>query len=402
MAENSIERLYQTFYQKIGRTSIDFHRYLFYRINWDNYVIGLKGARGVGKSTLLLQHIKENFSNYDNILYVSLDNLWFSTNSLIDLVDYFTAHNGTHLFLDEIHRYPNWQDALKNISDDYPELHVVYTGSSMLQIDRNQGDMSRRQLVYTMQGLSFREFLEFEGVAKLDAMSLDDLLTHHNQIALDVASQGIKILPYFEKYLKCGYYPFYKKDGDGYAVRLQEVVNQVLESDLPMIDDVKYATIQKLKKMLMILAERVPITPKMNELYAELETTRDQGLKMLDELERAELLNLVKVHPKNFGQLSKPQKILIDNPNLIYALSYKTEIGTVRESFFFNQLSVDHNVSYPKEGDFLVDQTYLFEVGGKNKTFDQIKDIPNSYLAVDGIEIGHHNRIPLWMFGLLY
>lgn len=362
----------------------------------------MKGARGVGKSTLLLQHIKENFSNYDNILYVSLDNLWFSTNSLIDLVDYFTAHNGTHLFLDEIHRYPNWQDALKNISDDYPELHVVYTGSSMLQIDRNQGDMSRRQLVYTMQGLSFREFLEFEGVAKLDAMSLDDLLTHHNQIALDVASQGIKILPYFEKYLKCGYYPFYKKDGDGYAVRLQEVVNQVLESDLPMIDDVKYATIQKLKKMLMILAERVPITPKMNELYAELETTRDQGLKMLDELERAELLNLVKVHPKNFGQLSKPQKILIDNPNLIYALSYKTEIGTVRESFFFNQLSVDHNVSYPKEGDFLVDQTYLFEVGGKNKTFDQIKDIPNSYLAVDGIEIGHHNRIPLWMFGLLY
>lgn len=402
MPENSIERLYQTFYQKIGKTSIDFHRYLFNRINWDNYVIGLKGARGVGKSTLLLQHIKENFSNYENILYVSLDNLWFSSNSLIDLVDYFTAHNGTHLFLDEIHRYPNWQTFLKNISDDYPELHVVYTGSSMLQIDRNQGDMSRRQLVYTMQGLSFREFLEFEGVAKLEAINLDDLLVHHNQIALELASQGIKILPYFEKYLKYGYYPFYKKDGDGYAIRLQEVVNQILESDLPIIDDVKYSTIQKLKKMLMILAERVPITPKMNELYAELETTRDQGLKMLDELERADLLSLVKVHPKNFGQLSKPQKILINNPNLIYALSYKTEIGTIRESFFFNQLTVDHSVSYPKEGDFLVDQKYLFEVGGKNKTFDQIKDIPNSYLAVDGIEIGHHNRIPLWMFGLLY
>lgn len=402
MPENSIERLYQTFYQKIGKTSIDFHRYLFNRINWDNYVIGLKGARGVGKSTLLLQHIKENFSNYENILYVSLDNLWFSSNSLIDLVDYFTAHNGTHLFLDEIHRYPNWQTFLKNISDDYPELHVVYTGSSMLQIDRNQGDMSRRQLVYTMQGLSFREFLEFEGVAKLEAINLDDLLVHHNQIALELASRGIKILPYFEKYLKYGYYPFYKKDGDGYAIRLQEVVNQILESDLPIIDDVKYSTIQKLKKMLMILAERVPITPKMNELYAELETTRDQGLKMLDELERADLLSLVKVHPKNFGQLSKPQKILINNPNLIYALSYKTEIGTIRESFFFNQLTVDHSVSYPKEGDFLVDQKYLFEVGGKNKTFDQIKDIPNSYLAVDGIEIGHHNRIPLWMFGLLY
>ncbi|MBR6041553.1 MAG: ATP-binding protein [Paludibacteraceae bacterium] len=402
MEENTIDSLYQAFYKKIARVSTRFRRYIYTDINWNNYVIGIKGARGVGKSTLIQQHIKESFRNLENVLYVSLDNLWFSTHSLTDLVTYFVAHNGTYLFLDEVHRYPNWQVVLKNLSDDFPELHVVYTGSSMLQISNNQGDMSRRQLVYDLPGLSFREFLEFEADVKLPSVTLEELLHSHNEIAMELVGRGVKILPLFERYLQKGYYPFYKRDGDGYGIRLQEVVNQVLESDLPAVDDVKYPTIQKLKKMLMILAERVPITPKMNELYAELETTREQGLKMLTELERAALLNLVSSPAKSFKQMSKPEKILINNPNLMYALAPKCEIGTVRECFFYNQLAVKHNVHYPNKGDFRVDERYLFEVGGKSKTFEQIKDIPDSYLAVDGIEIGVHNRIPLWMFGLLY
>lgn len=401
MEEREIEKIYRSYRRRLKDTPLSFTRFLYEKINWNDRLIGIKGARGVGKTTLMLQYIKRNWEQTDCALYVSLDNLWFSNHSLDDLVEYHYTHGGTHLFLDEIHRYPYWQTMLKNLNDDYPDLHIAYTGSSMLEIDLQQGDLSRRQMVYQLVGLSFREFLEFECGLKIRAYSLEELLQDHVAIASNITEQ-VKILPLFEKYLRTGYYPFYKNTCEGYDFRLQEVVRQVIESDLPAVEDIQYVTIQKVKKMLMILAERVPHTPKMSELYKELETNREQGLKMLYALERGGLLSLLTTQVKNYKSLSRPDKIYLDNPNLMYALSPNIDIGTLRETFFFNQLNITHELLLPQRGDFYEDRHYLFEVGGRTKTFEQIKDISNSFLAVDGTEIGHHNRIPLWIFGLLY
>lgn len=401
--EEQINYLIKIFQRKLAATPMSFFRYLYPLIDWNDTLIGIKGPKGCGKSTLLLQHIKETFKGkeLEKALYVSLDNLWFSTHDVIDVVDYHYTHGGTHLFIDEIHYYKHWQTLLKNISDDYPGLYVAYTGSSMLQMESSEGDLSRRLTMYEMRGLSFREFLEYEGGLQLPVITLETLLTDHVSIAMDVCSKT-KILEQFKKYLEVGYYPFYKAVHHGYYQRLQNVANQVIEVDYPNIDDITISTIRKTKKLLMLLAERVPQLPKMNELYKELETDRNQGLKMLYALQRGGLLLLLSDHTKSLDNLSRPDKIYINNPTMMYALSPQIDTGTLRETFFMNQLSQGHEVRYPKAGDFLVDRKYLFEVGGKGKTFDQIKDVPDSYLAVDNLEIGYKNRIPLWMFGLLY
>ncbi|MBP5420390.1 MAG: ATP-binding protein [Bacteroidales bacterium] len=400
MEENTIESLYKTSSRLARLVNTKIRRYLLDKINWSSHLIAIKGARGVGKTTLMLQRIKES-ALQDAALYISLDNFWFTTHSLTEVVEYHYNHGGTHLFIDEVHKYPHWQTLIKNITDEYPDLYVVYTGSSMLKIDYNEGDLSRRQVVYTLNGLSFREFMQFEGVEVDAAVSLPELLDRHQAIALSYADK-VKIQPLFEKYLKCGYYPFYKRDAVGYDFRLQSVIRQILNEDLPAVEEVTYPTIQKVERMMMILAERVPQTPNMAELFRQLETNREQGLRMLGFLERAGILNLLCSESKNMKQLAKPDKILPNNTNIMYALSIVADKGTLREAFFFNQLSNVANVVYPKRGDFYVDNMYLFEVGGKNKTFEQIKDVPNSYLAVDDTEVGHHNRIPLWTFGLLY
>lgn len=401
--EEQISYLIKIFQRKLATTPMAFFRYLYPVIDWDDTLIGIKGPKGCGKSTLLLQHIKETFKGKDleKALYVSLDNLWFSTHDIIDVVDYHYTHGGTHLFIDEIHYYKHWQTLLKNINDDFPGLHVAYTGSSMLQMESSEGDLSRRLAMYEMRGLSFREFLKYEGILHLPVVALEDILTNHVSIAMDICSK-IKVLEHFKKYLEVGYYPFYKSVHHGYYQRLQSVANQVIEVDYPIVDDITMSTIRKTKKLLMLLAERVPQLPKMNELYKELETDRNQGLKMLYALQRGGLLLLLSDNTKSPDNLSRPDKIYINNPTMMYALAPQVDIGTLRETFFMNQLSQGHEVRYPKAGDFLVDRKYLFEVGGKGKTFDQIKDISDSYLAVDNTETGHRNRIPLWMFGLLY
>lgn len=401
--EEQINYLVKIFQRKLSATPMSFFRYLYPMIDWNDTLIGIKGPKGCGKSTLLLQHIKEAFKGKDieKALYVSLDNLWFSTHDVIEVVDYHYTHGGTHLFIDEIHYYKHWQTLLKNISDDYPGLHVAYTGSSMLQMESSEGDLSRRLAMYEMRGLSFREFLEYEGILQLPTFTLEQLLAEHVSIAMDICDKT-KILEHFKKYLEVGYYPFYKSVHHGYYQRLQSVASQVIEVDYPIVDDITMSTIRKTKKLLMLLAERAPQLPKMNELYKELETDRNQGLKMLYALQRGGLLLLLSDNAKSPDNLSRPDKIYINNSTMMYALSPRVDTGTLRETFFMNQLSQRHEVRYPKAGDFLVDRKYLFEVGGKSKTFDQIKDIPDSYLAVDNTEMGHRNRIPLWMFGLLY
>jgi len=399
----NIEKSYRIFERRLEATPTGFHRYLYQKIDWRDSLICIKGPKGTGKTTLILQHIKEDFPDKSKVLYASLDNLWFANNSIEDLVEYHYLHGGTHIFLDEIHHLDKWQTFLKNLNDDYPNLKVVYSGSSMLRMDKAQeGDLSRRSIPYTLYGLSFREYLEYEGIISLDPIKFEDLLKNHTTIARDIVSKGIPIQTAFENYLKKGYYPFYKSVYSGYELRLQQVVNHVLENDYPLIEDVQNATIRKAKKMFMILAEREPQEVKMSNLYAELETDRNQGLKILDALRRAGLIEMLSDRTKTLDKMSRPEKIYLDNSNLMYAFSPNPKIGTIREVFFLNQLKVSHKVNYPHKGDFLIDDKYLFEVGGRKKSFEQIKDIENSFLAVDETEIGHNKRIPLWMFGLLY
>ena len=403
MNESRIEEIIRVFNRRLTATPTEFHRYLFYEIDWEDKLIGIKGPRGCGKTTLLLQHIKQSFhgQELEKVLYVSLDNIWFADNKILDLVDFHYNHGGTHIFIDEIHYEPKWQTMLKNMSDNYPGMYIVYTGSSMLEIDAHEGDLSRRQVMYEMRGMSFREYLEYEGVVKHERLTLEQLMDNHVEIAMDICSRT-NVLGCFNKYLREGYYPFYKAVRQGFDSRLLATVNQVIESDYPQIDDVTVATIRKTKKMLMVLSECVPQLPNMSQLYRELETDRNNGLKMLRALERGGLLLLLGSKAKSINQLSRPDKIYINNPTLMYALSPRADIGSVRETFFMNQLSQSHELSYPKAGDFLVDGRYLFEVGGKGKTLSQIKDIRDSYLAVDDTELGRGARIPLWLFGMLY
>ncbi|MCQ2336144.1 MAG: AAA family ATPase [Paludibacteraceae bacterium] len=397
-----IEELEFSYHNRLASTPTTFNRYMLSHICWDDRLIGIKGAKGIGKTTMILQHIKKSYNKIDDVLYVSMDNLWFAKHDLKDLVRFFYQHGGRYLFIDEIHYYKPWQQVLKNIYDDYVDLHIVYSGSSLLQIEKGEADLSRRLATYNMAGMSFREYLDYENVVKLNPISLDTLINNHVEVAMDIKQKVNNILPHFEKYINNGYYPFYKEVHKNFQQRLQQVVNHVLTVDYPAIDEVEINTIRKAKKMLMVLSESVPQTPNMNELYAQLETSRSQGIKMMWALERAGLLSLLSTSTKKLKTLYKPDKILLDNPNLMYALGNNTDIGTIRETFFMNQLKQIATVTYPPKGDFLVDDRYLFEVGGASKTFNQIKDIENSYLAVDGTEIGHGNRIPLWMFGLLY
>lgn len=395
------EILYRNSHRNVSQVSMDFKRNLHSTINWNARIIGIKGPKGVGKSTLLKQHIKEAFPDDSKVLYVSLDNMWFANNSLADLVEYHYTHGGTHLFLDEVHKYEHWQTYIKNIYDDYPTMNVVFTGSSMLKLNKGEGDLSRRVAMYTMEGLSFREYLMFEKILHFDKLSFDDILKNHTQIATAIADK-IHILPYFEQYCIYGYYPFYKEDLEGFHSKLLEVVQQTIEVDIPSVDNVEYATVQKLKKLLGIIALQVPFVPKMEDLYGQLETSREQGLKLLDLLEKSALLSQLKNRTKAIKQMSAPDKLFLHNTNLMYAYNRFPEIGTIRETFFNNQVGAKHELNSVKKGDFLIDGKYIVEVGGADKSFEQIKDIPDSYLAIDDVEFGRGNKIPLWLFGFLY
>ena len=402
MDHNDYLKLLESSARRVRAVSIDFIRPVAGTIDWNDRLIAIKGARGTGKTTMILQHIRQAFGSDEKALYISLDNLWFETHPIQDAAEMHVTNGGTHLFIDEVHYYKNWQTLLKNLYDEYPKLKIVYSGSSILKLDSSRGDLSRRQIEYHLPGLSFREYLEFEGILKSSAVTLEDLLRHHADFAATVTAD-CNIIPLFNRYLREGYYPFYKEVSSGYDIRIQQVINQVLESDYPAIENVSFSTVQKTKKMLMLLAETAPQLPNMSKLYHELETDRNQGLKMLYTLARADILALLSSDSLSLKNMSRPDKIYCENTNLMYALSASANIDCARETFFLNQLrAAGHAVTYPRTGDFLVDGRYLFEVGGKGKSFQQIQDLPDSYLAVDDTEVGLRSRIPLWLFGFLY
>lgn len=318
------------------------------------------------------------------------------------LAEYHLGHGGTHLFIDEVHKLEDWQDVVKSIHDVLKRLHVVYSGSSLLKMEKRGGDLSRRQTQYRLSGLSFREYLELEGIAKFDCIPLEKILSDHVSIARKLRN-GFPVLKHFDAYLRAGYYPFYKESPKQYPARIVAVVNQVLDVDYPSIEEVEVSTIRKARHMLNILVGSTPLTPNMGKLYAELGTDRKQGLKMLYALERAGLLSLLSESGKaSLKHLPTPDKIYCDNANLMSALVANPDIGTLRETFFLSALRHSHEVTYPRKGDFMVDGKYLFEVGGAGKGFDHIKDLPDSYVVNDDVEVGFRNKIPLWLFGCLY
>ena len=396
-----VQPLFDNYHRKIAKVNLKFKRYLYSQINWKARMIGIKGARGVGKTTMLLQHILDNYEDVDQTLYVSLDDLWFASHNLMELVDWADRHGISRLYLDEVHRYKSWSETLKYIYDNYPDMGIVYTSSSLLAIDNAKVDLSRRQTPYTLYGLSFREFLDFEDVAHISPIPIETLLRDHVKQAMKI-TKNLKVAPLFEAYLKHGYYPFYREVSDDFPIRLREIVSLVIENDLPAVENISYETILKVKRLLMIISEHVPFEPNMSELWKQLSTNNELGLRMLYSLDKAQILSLLTSKTKSYKYLSKPDKIFLNNPNLMHTLCPKVEIGNERETFFNSQMSVAHEVKFPQKGDFLVNDRYLFEVGGKNKTFDQIKDIPDSFLAVDETEVGFSNRIPLWMFGMTY
>lgn len=387
----------------ISRVPMGHKRYLSPRIDWNDRLICIKGPKGTGKTTLILQHIRETFGiGSDKCVYMSADHIWFAKHDILDAVDYFNSHGFTHIFIDEIHHADEWSRLVKTITDTYPDLNVVYSGSSILKLSSGEADLSRRQASYNLKGLSFREFLSFEGVMDEKVLSLEDIISHHRAIATDISSRT-KILPLFEKYLKIGYYPIYKGVSSQFEERLVEVVNSVIDVDFPIIEDFTPATLRKAKKMLMVLAESCPQHPNMSNLYRELETNRNLGLKMLEALERAELVMSIDSGNAKLKHLSKPEKLFLGDTNLMSAIAPSTNSGAIRETFFASQLrAASHKVIAPVAGDFCVDDRYLFEIGGPSKGFDQIKDIPDSYVAQDGAETGIGNKVPLWLFGFLY
>ena len=401
MTEEDIERVYRISAEKIADTSLLLKRYSYDDIDWNNRLIGLRGARGVGKTTLLLQKIRESGAERDMSLYLSLDSVWLDVKEIYLLAEHHIQHGGTRLVLDEVHYVKDWQKIVKNLYDDFRELKIAYTGSSLLRLKARQGDLSRRQVGYELPGLSFREFLKFEGIMDCSPVPLEDLLSDHVAIAREITKK-VKILPLFERYFKFGYYPFCLEGAAKYEERIRQVVNQTLDSDWPSVEDITPETIRKARKMLRILASLPPQTPKMSRLYAELDTERQHGLKILYALERAGLVNLLASDSDALDNLSSPEKIYCENTNLMYALTSDADIGTARETFFINQLSNGHVLTYPKKGDFLVDDHWLFEIGGRGKGFGQIKDISDSFVVNDGVEVGFGNKIPLWLFGFLY
>ncbi|WP_281298238.1 ATP-binding protein [Flavobacterium limnophilum] len=397
-----MKELQEKYIRKIDATPMDFTRSLMETIRWEARLIGIKGARGVGKTTLILQYIKKNIPIDQSSLYVSLDNIWFADNTISSLVDQFVKQGGKFLFLDEVHKYPNWSQELKNIYDDYPELKIVFTASSLLEILNARADLSRRAIVYTMQGLSYREYLNLKLGLQLPVYSLKDILERHTDIGREINSQ-IRPLQNFSAYLQQGYFPFFQEVPELYFQRVEEIINLILEIELPLLRKVDVAYVSKLKQLLQIISESVPFVPNVTKLSERIGVNRNTFVSYLYFLEEAHITRNLYKDAKGITQLQKPNKIFLENTNLQYALSPNhANIGNVRETFFLNQLSVKHILEYIDGTDFLVDHLYQFEVGGKSKSKRQIRNQDNSYLVVDDVEYGMGNTIPLWLFGFLY
>lgn len=367
---------------------------MYARIDWNNRLIGLVGPRGVGKTTLMLQYAKEQLPR-NLTLFVNADDLYFSTHHLVDLADEWVKQGGKYLLIDEIHKYKDWSRELKLIYDYHAGLKVYFTGSSILDIHKGAADLSRRALMYDMQGLSFREYLELFRDIRFPIYSLDDILHQRVELPTD-----FRPLAHFPTYLKQGYYPF--SNENQFSIRLQQVVTNTLETDIPQYADLSVAVSRKLKRLLGIIAQSVPFKPNMSSISTMMGISRNYLSDYFLYLEEAGLISQLRDDTGGIRSLGKVDKVYLDNPNLIYALaSAGADTGNLRETFFFNQMRVQQDVLTSSISDFLIDGK-TFEVGGRNKKQKQLQGVENGYIVKDGIETGHLNVIPLWQFGLNY
>ena len=397
-----MEEIRQISEKVLRDTTMHFKRYLLENVNWRSRLIGISGARGCGKTTLILQYFKSKLKGKHETIYVSLDNIRFSQKKLTDFAADFSKKGGKYLLLDEVHKYKGWSQEIKNIYDSYPELNIVFTSSSALEIHKGSHDLSRRLILYHLEDMSFREYLELMHKIKLPVYKFEQILKEHANISADLLKK-FKPLKYFEEYLRQGTYPFTAESQDDYHERLLNVINVVLETDLPAIHRVDFASILKMKKLLMVLPEFVPYSPNIEKLASLVGTSRDSLLKYLYYLNKAKIVKHLTKNAHGINFLNKPEKLFLHNTNLMHALSQeKPDKGNLRETFFFNQVSAMQTVTFPSKADFLVNEKYLFEVGGKSKTQKQISGSKHAYIAKDNIEYGYGNVIPLWLFGLIY
>ncbi len=386
--------------QKTAKTSLNFKRYLFNQIDWSERLSIILGHRGVGKTTLMLQAIQQFGS--ETSIYLSLDAIYFEENRLSELVDQLYAKGYRRFFLDEVHRYPHWSKDLKNIYDDYDDAYIVATGSSILEISKGQADLSRRAVEYKLVGLSFREYLSLSESIEFDTYSLEEIIQSHHIISSQITDKT-SIIKHFNNYLKQGYYPFFKDGNSMYSQKLEATTNLILDIDIMSVEELNYSSIRNMKKLLYVISQSVPFKPNVSKLSEKLDIPRNTILKMLDLLDRAQLLSLLRSDTQGVSYLQKPEKIYLQNTNLAWTLSQeKPNSGNLRETFFFNQLQVKHEVTASRFSDFMVDNTYTFEIGGSTKTTKQLSGVPNSYIAADDITAGNDRKIPLWLFGFTY
>lgn len=395
-----MERLVEKSARKINNVSVVFKRYLYHEINKSNRLIAIKGARGTGKTTLLLQLAKEY--NSDEVLYVALDDLFFSENTLYSLAEKFVKIGGKVILIDEVHKYPNWSRELKLVYDDFTNLKVIFTSSSILEIYKGESDLSRRAVTYNLAELSFREYLLLYEKIELPILNFQEILKNHKSISLDLLEQFTPF-KYFSKYLKIGNYPYFENNEEEYYQKLRNTVNLILEVDLQTTENLDFHTLAKLKRLLFVISSNVPFTPNIQKISDTIQLNRNALVRALQLLDRASLIRMIYKQTRSISLLNKPDKIWLHNTNLMFAISGEhLEIDTIRETFFMQNLAYNHELSLPAKGDVLVDNTYLFEIGGKNKSKKQIAQLENAFVVKDDIEVGFQNSIPLWLFGFLY
>ena len=396
--------LFETLIQKYSQIEqlqdYEYKRYFYDVVDFNDKMVGILGSRGIGKTTFILQYLKGLDISRSKKLYFSADSIAFSNHSLYEIAETFARNGGEVLAIDEIHKYKNFEHELKEIYD-FLDLKVIFSGSSALQLEHKKADLSRRAVLYRLHGLSFREFLELKLNKKFNIYGLDELLENHLDIAHDL-TKTFKPFEHFKEYLQSGYFPYYFENPKSYGLKLEETVNTVIESDLPIIFNIEPQNIQKLKQLISLICSSKPFELNLTNLSKKIGINRTTLYQYIHYLNLGNLLYSLKAKTKGDTIFTKPSKLYLNNPNLTFYYCQGSDIGTIREQFFANMLSVNHQLSYPTKGDFLVDEKFTFEVGGKNKDFKQIANLSNSFVASDDIEVGFGNKIPLWLFGFLY
>jgi len=395
-----LESLYQKYNQIAKLQNFTYKRYFHKVVDFNDKMVGILGGRGVGKTTFILQHFDSLDLPHSKKLYFSADSIMTSGVSLYDIADEFSKSGGEVLAIDEIHKYRDFEHELKQIYD-FLDIKVIFSGSSALQLEHKKADLSRRAVLYRVSGLSFREFLELKLDVSFETFTLDDILKNHIEIANTLTS-GFKPFEHFKEYLQSGYFPYYFENKNTYNLKLEESVNVVIESDLPMIFNIEPQNIQKLKQLVSMICSSKPYELNLSSLSKKIGINRTTLYQYIYYLTLGNIFLALNAKAKGDNIFSKPSKLYLNNPNLSHCYCENSEVGTLREQFFANMLMVDHTLSYPLKGDFMADEKFTFEIGGADKDFKQIRDLKDSFVVADGIEIGYKNKIPLWLFGFLY